>query len=458
MKKRLTAISLAAIMALTTGCSGGAKPAAAEAPKTDTAPAKTQASAAGIVTEAASTEAAKTDSSQKVTIKFANYALLEQGYEKFWNDVKTNFEAANPNITIDYVTAPYGEIVNQVINMAGGGDKVDMIFGEIGWVPGLADAGLTVPVTDILPADYLSDFYPSTLDSFNIGGKPYGLPMYVSPFILYYNKDLFKQAGLDPNKPPTTYDEMLADSEKLSKLKDANGNKVYAFGQTTASVPVSGEALNAMIFNFGGTLLDDKGKLSIDNQGFKDTFNMLKTLDEKGYNPQNAKLKDLRNLFALGQLAMYYDQSWGFNGISSINPNAKDFTASAKPLAGGSGTGQSLLQSHCLMYADNGEAQKEACSKFTQYLVTSDVLDNYMANTTPAYPAKKDMENTKNINPVLAGAAGSAANVKAQTFVPAISDLDLELCTLAQGVTVSKKDVNTAIADFQKAAEAILDK
>lgn len=450
MKKRLMALTMAAVMVLSTGCSGGtSKAPESAAPETKAATQDTKAAEA-------ETTAAEAEVTEPVTIKFANYALLEQGYEQFWNDVKTNFEKENPNITIEYVTAPYGELVNQVINMAGGGDKVDMIFGEIGWVPGLADSGLTIPITEVLPADYLADFYPTILESFNIDGEAYGLPMYVSPYVLYYNKDLFEQAGLDPNKPPTTYDEMMEYAEKLSQLKDTNGNKVYAFGQTTASVPVSGSSLNAMIFNYGGTLLDDDGNLSIDNQGFKDAINMLKTLDEKGYNPQNAKLKDLRNLFALGQLAMYYDQSWGFNGISSINPDAKDFTASAAPLKGGSGDGQSLLQAHCLLYADNGEAQKAACSKFTQYLVTDAVLKDYMANITPAYPAKKSMEDMA-LNPVLDGAAGSSANVKAQTFVPAISDLNLELCTLAQAVTVSKKDVDTAIADFKKAAEAILE-
>lgn len=448
MKKRLMALFMAAAMVLSTGCSSTAKAPETPEPKKeqDTEGAKE-----------AETTAAEAEITEPVTIKFANYALLEQGYEPFWNQVKEDFEKENPNITIEYVTAPYGELVNQVINMAGGGDRVDMIFGEIDWVPGLADAGLTVPVNEILPADYLADFYPQIMDSFNIEGEPYGLPMYVSPYVLYYNKDLFKQAGLDPDSPPATYDEMMEYAEKLSALKDSNGNRVYGFGQTTASVPVSGASLNAMIFNFGGTLLNDEGKLDIDNEGFREAITMLKTLDEKGYNPQNAKLKDLRNLFALGQLAMYYDQSWGFNGISSINPNAKDFTASAMPLKGGSGSGESLLQAQCLMYADNGEAQKAACSKFTQYLVTSEVLNDYLANITPAYPAKKSMEDSTNTNPVLAGALGSAENVKAQTFVPVISDLNLELCTLAQAVTVSKKDVDAAIADFKKAAEGILD-
>lgn len=447
MKKRTLALTMAALMVAMTGCSSTGS--------TATTAAATTAAKADEAAPAA-TEAAKEEITEPVTIKFANYALLEAGYEEFWNGVKSDFEAKNPNITIEYVTAPYGEIVNQVINMAGGGDRVDMIFGEIDWVPGLADSGLTVPVTEVLPADYLADFYPTILDAFNIDGEPYGLPMYVSPFVLYYNKDLFTQAGLDPNSPPTTYDEMLAYAEELSKLTDANGNKVYAFGQTTASVAVSGASVNAMAFNFGGTVLDSEGALSIDNDGFKDMVTMLQELDEKGYNPQNAKLKDLRNLFALGQLAMYYDQSWGFNGVQSINPDVVDFMASAKPLAGGAGEGASMLQAHCLMFVDNGDAQKAAISTFTEYLITSEVLGDYMVNVTPAYPAKEGMADCP-VNPVLEGASGSQSNVTPQTFVAAISDLNLELATLAQAVTVSDKDIDTAIADFKKAAEGILD-
>lgn len=443
-KKGLLALGLATTMAVTTACSGGGSETTTAAPAVETA---------GDKADAGEAEGSKI--TEPVTIKFANYALLEQGYEPFWTGVKEDFEKKNPNITIEYVTAPYGEIVNQVINMAGGGDRVDMIFGEIGWIAGLADSGLTVPVTEIFSEEYLSDFYPSVLDSFRIDGEIYGLPMFISPYLLYYNKDLFEQAGLDPNSPPTTYDEMLEYAEKLSKLTDANGNKVYAFGQTTASVPVSGASLNAMILNFGGTLLDEEGNLSIDNDGFKQAMNMLQELDEKGYNPQNAKLKDLRNLFALGQLAMYYDQSWGFNGVSSINPDAKDFAASAKPLKGGSGDGESLLQSQCLMFADNGDLQREACREFTEYLITTEVLGDYIANITPGYPAKVSMEDVT-MNPVLEGATGSAEHVVAQTFVPAISDLNLELCTLAQAVTVSDKDVDTAIEEFRKAAEGIL--
>lgn len=440
--KKLLALALALCMALSlAGCGG----------TTSTPPASTPASTGG---EPASTPA-QDDFTAEVTLKVANYAILEEGYTAFWEGVKAGFEKQYPNVTIEWVTAPYGEIVNQVINMAGGGDKVDMIFGEIGWIPTLEDAGLTVPVTDVLSADYLADFYDSVLDGCKINGDIYGLPLYTSPYVLYYNKDLFTQAGLDPNTPPTTYDEMLAMADKLAALKTADGNPVYPFGQTTASVAVSGSSINAMVYNFGGTVLAPDGTLSIDNQGFKDAVTMLQTLDKKGYNPQNSKLKDLRQLFATGQLAMYYDQSWGFNGVQSINPEAVNFAASAKPLVGGSGKGASMLQAHILAYMDNGEDQKTAARLFTEYLVTADVLQDYMANITPAYPAKKSMESMT-LNPVLQGAAGAIENLTTTPFIPTLGDLNLELCTLAQSVTMSGTDVDKAIEDFRAAATNII--
>jgi len=406
----------------------------------------------GFLFAAGATEAPATD--KPVTIKVANYAILEGGYEPFWKGVKTGFETRYPNITIEWVSAPYGEIVNQVVNMAGGGDKVDVLFGEIDWVPGLVDAGLAAPVKDILPVAFVNDFYPDVLKSFEVDGTPYGVPLYVSPYVLYYNKDLFKQAGLDPMKPPKTYDEMLGYAAKLSLLKDANGNKVYAFGQTTASVPVSGASLNAMVFNFGGQVLDAQGKLAVDNQGFKDAFTMLQQLDAKGYNPQNAKLKDLRNLFALGQLAMYYDQSWGFNGVKSINPAAKDFTASAEPLKGGAGNGESLLQAHCFILMDNGTAQKAAVSKFVEYVISEEVLSGYLRDLTPAYPAKKSMAAMESVanNGILKGASPAAGRVRVQTFIPKISALNLELASLAQAVTVGKQDLASSIEKFKATA------
>lgn len=452
MKKRTLALVMAAVMGLATACSGGGQN------QSETA-APTQAPAADAAPEGGGeTKPAEAEITEPVTIKFANYAVLEAGYDVYWNQLLEEFAEANPNITVELVTAPYGEIVNTVINMAGGGDKVDLMYGELDWIPTLEEAGLAAPVKEVLSQELVEDIYPNILDACAIGGEAYGVPMYVSPFIMYYNKDLFEKAGLDPNSPPSTYDEMLEIAPKLAALTTDDGNKVYPFGLTTASVPVSGACLTSSVHNFGGTVLDADGNLAID-QGFRDAVAMWKTLHENGYNPENSKLKDLRNLFALGQLAMYYDQSWGFNGVKSINPDAADFIASAPPLKGGSGDGQSVLQAGTLMVVDNGDERKAATAKLVDYILSEEKISEYFESVTPAYPARQSMEDldvVKNSD-LLAGAAGSVGQVKPVTFIPTLSDLNLEICTLAQAVTLSGKDVDSAIAEFETAAEGIIE-
>ncbi len=391
---------------------------------------------------------------EKSILRVANYAILEKGYTEFWEKAKTAFEEKYPNVTIEWVTAPYGEILNTVINMAGGGDKVDLMFGEMIWMPALIDAGLAVPLENVMDKEFLDDYYSEILEAFTVDGHLYGLPLYSSPSILFYNKQIFEKADLDPEKAPSTYQEMLQMAEKISQLKTDDGNKIYAFGETTASVPVSGITLLAYTANFGGQYLNQENKLSVDNAGLKESLTVLKELNDKGYNPQNAKLKDLRNLFALGQLAMYYDNSWGFNGVKSINPDAADFTATAVPLKGENGSGQSILQAHTFIAFDNGTAQMEAVKNFIQFIVSPEILSDYMKNITPAFAIRKSMENE--INPLLEQAKAANTNLAPLPMIANLNDFALEISGLAQAITVGGEEIEPALENFKKSAETLL--
>lgn len=455
-KKALAAILLAGCMILVTGCQSGKTTKDAETSASSSSTANESKDGGTSAPSSSAAKETKGASTEKVTLKVANYAVLEKGYESFWKGVKEGFEAKYPNVTLEWVTAPYGEVLNQVINMAGGGDKVDCVFGEDSWIPSLVEAGLAAPMDQVLDPDFMNDYYPDALTPHVMNGKVYAVPLYLTPPVLFYNKDLFKEAGLDPNKPPVTYDEMLVMAEKLSKLKSPDGNKVFAFGYPTGSVPVVGSYLQALVKNFGGEILTADGKVDVGNKGFSQAFELLKEVDEKGYNPQNAKAKDLRNLFALGQLAMYYDKTIGLSGVTSINPKAMDFTATACPLAGGSGKGETVSQSHCFIAVDNGHL--EAVKDFIQYVITPEVLENYLTNIAPAYPAKKAMANMAGVNdsPFLKGASDTINRLSPTLMFPTISDFDLELCALAQAVTMGKQDVPTAINNFATAAKPML--
>ena len=103
----------------------------------------------------------------------------------------------------------------------------------------LIDEDAIVPFdTLIKTADdraWLKSFYPAFMENSQTGGKTWGIPFQRSTIVLYYNKDMFKEAGLDPIAPPATWKEMREYAQKLTK-RDASGNVT----QWGVQIPSSG--------------------------------------------------------------------------------------------------------------------------------------------------------------------------------------------------------------------------
>jgi sn-glycerol 3-phosphate transport system substrate-binding protein len=94
----------------------------------------------------------------------------------------------------------------------------------------MIDSGEIVPMQDFIDRDAFdtSDFEPAVLNYYKVPDKLYSMPFNASSAILYYNKDAFKEAGLDPSKPPKTFDEVTDYAKKLTR---GTGNeKRYGFG------------------------------------------------------------------------------------------------------------------------------------------------------------------------------------------------------------------------------------
>lgn len=103
----------------------------------------------------------------------------------------------------------------------------------------LIDEDAVVPIDNFVKTAedkaWLSSFYPAFLLNSQVGGKTWGVPFQRSTVVLYWNKELFKEAGLDPNKAPANWTELVSMAQKLTK-KDASG-KVTQYG---IQVPSSG--------------------------------------------------------------------------------------------------------------------------------------------------------------------------------------------------------------------------
>ena len=91
----------------------------------------------------------------------------------------------------------------------------------------LIDEDAIVPIDDFVKTDddkaWLKSFFPAFMLNSQTGGKTWGAPFQRSTVVLYWNKDLFKEAGLDPDKAPATWAEQLAFAQKLTKADGSGG-------------------------------------------------------------------------------------------------------------------------------------------------------------------------------------------------------------------------------------------
>jgi multiple sugar transport system substrate-binding protein len=388
------------------------------------------------------------------TIKFAVWGLQEKATQAYFEQIKTGFEKANPGVSIEWVSYPYSSIKEQVLIQSSAGEVPDLVQTDRAWLAGFALSGFFAPVDTVMPKSYIDDVYPDIRSALTIDGKLWAAPWFYSPFVLYYNKDLFKQAGLDPAKPPKTYEEAAAAAVKLSALKDKDGNQVYGLGLTTASVPVSGSYLLSMLYSFGGSLWDSSGAGSANGPQTAAMLGFLKTAYEKKLNPEVAKLKDLRNLFGIGRLGMYFDQLWGISGAYAVNPKAKDWTAVAMPMAGSKGKASSTLEAHLLMVGVDSKVKSEV-AKLIDFITSAEQLNVYQ-NINPFLVTRKTVNaRSELIDPFVKPLAEAANTVRAIPNYPRIEDQLLALSTAAQSVTVGKAEVAAAVADLDKTLKTL---
>lgn len=159
---------------------------------------------------------------------------------KIIDEMAADFEKENPGIKIKPVYAgSYQDTVTKVLTAAKGGDAPHIAVMLSTDMYTLIDEGVVVAIDDLLKAPedkaWLKSFYTGFMQNSQTGGKTWGIPFQRSTIVMYWNKDLFKQAGLDPQRPPQNWNELVEFGKKLTQ-RDAAGN-VSTYG---VQVPSSG--------------------------------------------------------------------------------------------------------------------------------------------------------------------------------------------------------------------------
>ncbi|WP_055585684.1 ABC transporter substrate-binding protein [Streptacidiphilus griseoplanus] len=248
------------------------------------------------------------DPKTKVTISIdCQPPTTKTAERKEWAEDIAEFNKIYPNVTINSKDASPCEEPPKFTAQLQGKTQTDVFYSYFTDLQQVLDAGGAADITayvneKTVPA--FKDIDPSVLATLTDGGKLYGLPKSNYKMGLLYSRSLFKKAGLDPDKPPTTWDEIRADAKKIAAL----GGGVNGYGDYSATNQ-GGWHFTAELYGLGGTMVNEDGSKAAFNtaegkQVLQNLYDMRWT-DKSMSAAQGLKWPDLMTQMAAGKLGMY---------------------------------------------------------------------------------------------------------------------------------------------------------
>jgi ABC-type glycerol-3-phosphate transport system substrate-binding protein len=263
----------------------------------------------GLGAAACSSTPASSGGNVSITINCAPTAAQDPVQHKQWVDDVATFEKANPTIKI--VSVYNYPCTNLPVFTAQlrAGTEPDIFYIDFTDLPQVLTAGQAADITSYVNSTTvptLKDIVPSAMNSVTAGTTIYGLPTNTYTQGLIYNRALFSQAGLDPNKPPTTWAQVETDATAIAKL----GNGIEGWGDYSAGNN-GGWHFASYMDALGGTTVNANNApptAAFDNADGLAILTALHTLrfsDNAMSATQGLAWGTLQQQFAAGKLGMY---------------------------------------------------------------------------------------------------------------------------------------------------------
>ncbi|MGB4337061.1 MAG: ABC transporter substrate-binding protein [Bacillota bacterium] len=222
------------------------------------------------------------------------------------------FEAANPDIKVEFQAIPWGEDPHTKFQAAIVGGTIADVF-TVGdpFQHVLAPTGAIEPLDKYMSAEMRADFYPQFLERSVVDGQVYGLPWYGDCRSLLYRKDLLAEAGVPEPTESWTWDEFLTYAKKLTKDTDGDGViDQYGFGTSARYA----SQFQMFVRQNGADFVDEtKNVATATDPAVVEAMQFYVDLTRKhGVTPPgatNIDLQEIQKMFAEGKVAMFIDAS-----------------------------------------------------------------------------------------------------------------------------------------------------
>jgi multiple sugar transport system substrate-binding protein len=313
--------------------------------------------------------------------------------------VADRFEAANPGLKVRLEVTVSDGLPTRIQTALRSGSPPDVIEAQHGWVIPYAQANLLRSLDDVVTDR--GDYLPVALEYDTWDGHLWAAPYRIEAHALLYNKGMFREAGLDPEKPPTTWDELLTTAKALTR-KRADGRSQYGYAITGG-----GEIGNTLfrtlplIWMNGGNIISDDMKKAVVNDAPAVAAVTFYTdmLTKHAVSPPSTLQDDgnaSRRLFIAESVAMYQSGQFDLKPIRAENPKIDLGVAilphpEGKPIAAALGGWSFIVPKD----AKNPDGAK----KLVAFLNQSDNMGYY----TDTFPARRSgMSQPRFSDPLLA--------------------------------------------------------
>jgi multiple sugar transport system substrate-binding protein len=192
-----------------------------------------------------------------VTIRFAG---VKTNGTQPWPTLLAQFQKANPNIKVEFIPMQsFSESTSNheflVTNLASGSGQMDVLTGDVIWVPEFYGAGWLLSPTPYVTKAELAGYYPGALNAVSYLGELAGIPWFVDGGMLYYRADLLSKYHFSV---PTTYDQLVHQAQVILKGESAANPNLMGFLWQAAQAEVLVCDWVEFLGAFGGSVLNAK--------------------------------------------------------------------------------------------------------------------------------------------------------------------------------------------------------
>ncbi len=344
--------------------------------------------------EGTSTVESTTTEGEPITISFwCNFTGSDGDVLR---EIVANYNESNTdNITVEIDIMDYDTLQSKLPTAISTGTGPSFILAGIELMRQYQENDMIEPIDDFWEVTGIdeSNYYENVLSKSYIDNVQYGVPMQYNVQYLYYNKDIFEEAGLDPDSPPTTMEEL---EEYAIACTDSSKNQ-YGLG-----LPVDyGYYCEYLWANGGDVINEDATENLLNSEENIETLTWLQNMAAQGVTPEALQAAEADTMFQAGQLAMYTSGPWNINGLNELGMN---YGITAIP-AGSDGAYSPEGGCAWMLTKDADDATRAAAYKFMAYWISDEVLKEWsMRNGFPVWSYSlledEDIQNNEILNDV----------------------------------------------------------